>query len=86
MALKIANKIRAREKFAAYIVIPMWPEGAPTSNPIQRILYWQVKQFVHYLLNDVISINTDILFMIIAAQNYANDVSNHPQGTYGSWT
>ena len=43
MALKIANKIRAREKFAAYIVIPMWPEGAPTSNPIQRILYWQVK-------------------------------------------
>ncbi|KAF3540996.1 hypothetical protein F2Q69_00019568 [Brassica cretica] len=30
MALKIANKIRAREKFAAYIVIPMWPEGAPT--------------------------------------------------------
>jgi phospholipase D1/2 len=42
IALKIANKIRAREKFAAYIVIPMWPEGAPTSNPIQRILYWQV--------------------------------------------
>ncbi|KAF2561471.1 hypothetical protein F2Q70_00014980 [Brassica cretica] len=46
MALKIANKIRAREKFAAYIVIPMWPE----------------------------------------AQNHANDVSNHPQGTCGSWT
>jgi phospholipase D1/2 len=43
IALKIANKIRAREKFAAYIVIPMWPEGAPTSNPIQRILYWQHK-------------------------------------------
>ena len=42
IALKIADKIRAKERFAAYIVIPMWPEGAPTSNPIQRILYWQV--------------------------------------------
>ena len=25
IALKIANKIRANERFAAYIVIPMWP-------------------------------------------------------------
>ncbi|KAK6920216.1 C2 domain [Dillenia turbinata] len=43
IALKIAEKIRANERFAAYIVIPMWPEGVPTSNPIQRILYWQNK-------------------------------------------
>ncbi|XP_010529524.1 PREDICTED: phospholipase D gamma 1 [Tarenaya hassleriana] len=43
IALKIANKIRARERFSVYIVIPMWPEGAPTSNPIQRILFWQHK-------------------------------------------
>ncbi|CAH8358597.1 unnamed protein product [Eruca vesicaria subsp. sativa] len=59
IALKIANKIRAREKFAAYIVIPMWPEGAPTSNPIQRILYWQHKtmqmmyQTIHKALVEV---------------------------------
>jgi phospholipase D1/2 len=46
IALKIANKIRARENFAAYIVIPMWPEGAPTSKPIQRILYWQVNNLL----------------------------------------
>ncbi|CAN8308308.1 unnamed protein product [Cochlearia groenlandica] len=43
IALKISNKIRAGEKFAAYIVIPMWPEGSPTSMFMQRILYWQYK-------------------------------------------
>ena len=42
IALKIANKIRAKERFAAYIVIPMWPEGSPTSTAVQRILFWQV--------------------------------------------
>ncbi|CAL5382675.1 unnamed protein product [Camellia sinensis] len=39
-ALKIVNKIRA-ERFSAYIVIPMWPEGVPTGAPTQRILLWQ---------------------------------------------
>ncbi|KAF8047708.1 hypothetical protein N665_2861s0002 [Sinapis alba] len=43
IALKIASKIRAREKFAAYIVIPMWPEGNPTDMFMQSILYWQYK-------------------------------------------
>lgn len=43
IALKIANKIRAHERFAVYIVIPMWPEGSPTSTATQRILYWQNK-------------------------------------------
>ncbi|CAL5355861.1 unnamed protein product [Camellia sinensis] len=32
IALKIAEKIRARERFAAYIVIPMWPKGNPTEQ------------------------------------------------------
>ncbi|CAL5341468.1 unnamed protein product [Camellia sinensis] len=41
IALKIAEKIRARERFAAYIVIPMWPEGNPTGAATQRILFWQ---------------------------------------------
>ena len=44
IALKIANKIRAHERFAAYIVIPMWPEGNPTGAATQRILFWQVIQ------------------------------------------
>ncbi|XP_064934920.1 phospholipase D gamma 1-like isoform X2 [Musa acuminata AAA Group] len=43
IALKIANKIRAKERFSAYIVIPMWPEGNPTGAPTQRILFWQNK-------------------------------------------
>ncbi|KAL2235254.1 phospholipase D beta 1 [Sesamum indicum] len=41
IALKVANKIRARERFSVYIIIPMWPEGVPTSTPTQRILFWQ---------------------------------------------
>ncbi|KAJ1296522.1 hypothetical protein BS78_01G307700 [Paspalum vaginatum] len=43
IALKIANKIKARERFSAYIVVPMWPEGNPTGAATQRILYWQHK-------------------------------------------
>lgn len=46
LALKIAGKIRANERFAVYIVIPMWPEGAPTSNAVQEILYFQVFSFL----------------------------------------
>ena len=42
IALKIANKIKANERFSAYIVVPMWPEGNPTGAATQRILYWQV--------------------------------------------
>nr|ADM21349.1 phospholipase D [Chorispora bungeana] len=43
IALKISEKIRANERFAAYIVVPMWPEGVPTGAATQRILYWQNK-------------------------------------------
>jgi len=42
IALKIAAKIRENERFAVYIVIPMWPEGVPTCGACQRILFWQV--------------------------------------------
>ncbi|KAI8012900.1 Phospholipase D delta [Camellia lanceoleosa] len=41
LALKIASKIRAKERFAIYVVIPMWPEGVPTSASVQEILFWQ---------------------------------------------
>ncbi|GMN28869.1 hypothetical protein TIFTF001_002211 [Ficus carica] len=41
LALKIANKIKANERFAVYVVIPMWPEGDPKSGAVQEILYWQ---------------------------------------------
>ncbi|GFZ10488.1 phospholipase D delta [Actinidia rufa] len=41
LALKIASKIRAKERFAVYVVIPMWPEGVPSSSSVQQILFWQ---------------------------------------------
>ncbi|XP_024975715.1 phospholipase D delta isoform X4 [Cynara cardunculus var. scolymus] len=41
LAQKIASKIRSKERFAVYVVIPMWPEGIPTSATVQEILYWQ---------------------------------------------
>ncbi|XP_045793869.1 phospholipase D gamma 1-like [Trifolium pratense] len=43
IALKIAEKIKANERFAVYIVIPMWPEGEPKGAATQRILFWQNK-------------------------------------------
>ncbi|CAL1385548.1 unnamed protein product [Linum trigynum] len=41
IALKIASKINTNERFSAYVVIPMWPEGSPTSAAVQEILFWQ---------------------------------------------
>ncbi|GAV56681.1 C2 domain-containing protein/PLDc domain-containing protein/PLD_C domain-containing protein/PLDc_2 domain-containing protein [Cephalotus follicularis] len=41
LALKIVSKIRAKERFTVYIVIPMWPEGVPSSASVQEILFWQ---------------------------------------------
>ncbi|XP_057449924.1 phospholipase D beta 1-like isoform X2 [Lotus japonicus] len=43
IALKIANKIKQKERFSVYVVIPMWPEGVPTGASTQRILFWQFK-------------------------------------------
>ncbi|KAL6972727.1 Phospholipase D alpha 4 [Sarracenia purpurea var. burkii] len=40
IALKVASKIKVKERFAVYIVIPMWPEGVPESEPVQDILHW----------------------------------------------
>jgi len=48
IALKIASKIRRNERFAAYIIIPMWPEGDPKSLAMQRILFWQVDPKLFY--------------------------------------
>ncbi|KAL6285499.1 hypothetical protein ACE6H2_009889 [Prunus campanulata] len=40
IALKVVDKIKAKERFAVYIVIPMWPEGLPESESVQDILHW----------------------------------------------
>ncbi|KAJ0251058.1 Phospholipase D delta [Hirschfeldia incana] len=52
LALKITSKIRAKERFVVYVVIPMWPEGDPKSGPMQEILYWQSQtmQMMYYVI------------------------------------
>uniref|UniRef100_A0A7N2MZN3 phospholipase D n=1 Tax=Quercus lobata TaxID=97700 RepID=A0A7N2MZN3_QUELO len=40
LALKIASKIRAKERFAVYIVIPMCPEGT-WRIVTEEVLFWQ---------------------------------------------
>ncbi len=37
------EKIQKRERFCAYICIPMFPEGNPSSAAGQEVLYWQHK-------------------------------------------
>ena len=38
---KIVDQIRKGSTFKAYVCIPMFPEGDPTSDASQEILYWQ---------------------------------------------
>ena len=38
---KIVSKIEAGERFAVYVVVPMWPEGIPDTGSVQAILEWQ---------------------------------------------
>ncbi|GAA0168061.1 phospholipase [Lithospermum erythrorhizon] len=38
---KIVSKIRAKERFCVYVIVPMWPEGDPKTNTMQEILFWQ---------------------------------------------
>ncbi|XP_078448224.1 phospholipase D delta [Wolffia australiana] len=67
LALKIASKIRAKERFAVYVVIPMWPEGLPTAASVQEILFWQ-------------SQTMEMMYEIIAQELKAmNMQDHHPQ-------
>lgn len=43
LMFKICNKIRAREDFRVYVVVPLWPEGVPTSMSVQTILWYQAQ-------------------------------------------
>lgn len=40
---KILEKIAAGERFHCYALIPMFPEGDPSSAAIQEILWWQTR-------------------------------------------
>lgn len=50
LALKIASKINPKERFTVYVVIPMWPEGVPSSASVQEILYWQTLQMMYEII------------------------------------
>ncbi|KAI3875788.1 hypothetical protein MKX03_023711 [Papaver bracteatum] len=67
IALKIASKIRAKERFAVYVIIPMWPEGVPNTAPVQEILYWQYQTM-------------QMMYEVIAAELKRAQLENsHPQ-------
>ncbi|KAJ9436383.1 Phospholipase D gamma 1 [Diplonema papillatum] len=38
---RIVRAINHRDRFCAYVVLPLFPEGDPASRPMQEILYWQ---------------------------------------------
>ncbi|XP_021802561.1 phospholipase D delta-like [Prunus avium] len=71
LALKIASKIRANERFAVYIVIPMWPEGVPSSAAVQEILFWQgqtMQMMYEIIAKELKSMN----LMNVHPQDYLN--------------
>ncbi|XP_016192149.1 phospholipase D alpha 1 [Arachis ipaensis] len=41
ISLKIVSKIKAKQDFAVYVVVPMWPEPSPYDSYVKRILYYQ---------------------------------------------
>ncbi|GLT25349.1 hypothetical protein SLA2020_004830 [Shorea laevis] len=53
LSLKIVSKIEAGERFAVYIVIPMWPEGIPESASVQAILDWQ-RRTMEMMYSDIV--------------------------------
>ncbi|XP_057774702.1 phospholipase D delta-like isoform X1 [Salvia miltiorrhiza] len=65
LALKIASKIKAKERFTVYVVIPMWPEGVPSSASVQEILYWQGQTM-------------QMMYDIIASEIKAAQIDTHP--------
>ncbi|KAM7276661.1 hypothetical protein ACFE04_018527 [Oxalis oulophora] len=52
ISLKIVSKIKLRERFTVYIVIPMWPEGFPESKSVQAILDWQ-RRTIEMMYTDI---------------------------------
>lgn len=40
IAMKVASKIRSGERFAVYVLTPMWPEGKPEDETVQTMIHW----------------------------------------------
>ncbi|KAI3512335.1 hypothetical protein L1887_19650 [Cichorium endivia] len=65
LSLKIVSKIKSNERFAVYIVIPMWPEGIPESGSVQAILDWQRRTI-------------EMMYKDIASELHANKIEADP--------
>ena len=63
---KIISKISCGEEFKVYICIPMYPEGDPTSDASQEILYWQF-------------CTMESMYQSIAQAIKKSDLKGHPQ-------
>ncbi|KAL4589235.1 hypothetical protein LXL04_002141 [Taraxacum kok-saghyz] len=61
IALKVVSKIKAKERFTVYVLIPMWPEGVPESEPVQDILYWtrETMKMMYDLIGEAINESGD---------------------------
>ena len=56
---KIIEKIKTKQRFIAYIMIPMFPEGNPAATHTQEILYWQTRtiEMMYKYIGDAIQEN-----------------------------
>lgn len=66
LALKIASKIRAKERFSVYVVMPLWPEGVPTTATVQEILFWQYQTM-------------QMMYEVVAQELKSMQLDSHPQ-------
>lgn len=66
IALKVAAKIRANERFAVYILMPMWPEGLPETDPVQDMLHWT-------------RLTISMMYALIAKAIKDSSVNTHPR-------
>ncbi|XP_057516077.1 phospholipase D delta-like isoform X2 [Amaranthus tricolor] len=70
IALKIASKIRAKERFSVYVIIPMWPEGVPSSASVQEILFWQGQTM--QMMYNIISKEIKVMNLDAHPRDYLN--------------
>ncbi|KAI5399017.1 hypothetical protein KIW84_064404 [Lathyrus oleraceus] len=64
--------VKANERFAVYIIIPIWPEGDPTGAATQRILFWQHKtmeMMYKTIYNTLVEVGLEAVF---SPQDYLN--------------
>ena len=83
IAMKIVEKIHSETRFVAYILVPMFPEGDPTTSPVQEILHWQHRtmEMMYEKVSEAIkeaksdTIPTDwLVFMCLGKQELFNDL------------